>query len=254
MPLPKDSSSVYLTSTRDDPKIYSDMSSLWDNHSGLPELLDAVPIGSDLDRRYVFSEKTGKYYDMKTGKIVPESRLRAAVAKVSKESKLEMRKKTQQLIAGTILFSVWYPKMQSLMNTLYRTIWTLTIGGFVFETEESRNAFYLFALVQFGWLDKFYSQLERGVQPLNGAAMTRAGLYGEYGNSFYQNSLLQAMEKRGFTVAKRILGSNEYHCYKSHERLGCIELAQKGWLPIQQITPIGSAACYSNCHCHIVYR
>lgn len=224
---------------------------LWDEHSGLPGLLDASIDDNYQPYYYLYGNQS---YYRRNGRRIPDRQLRAAVEKVSTAQKSEMRKTTQQLIAGTIIASVWYLRMMDLMAVLYKTLWTLSIGGFLFDNDILRNAFYLFSLGQFHWLDNFHAQILNKSQPLNGSAMTRAGLYGEYGNSYYQNALTQQKERSGYKEARRILGYNEEHCKRTHKRPGCVDLALLGWVPIQQLVPLGNATCYSNCHCHVEYR
>lgn len=232
---------------------------LWNKNSGLPGLLDANPSYAGESKT---SQRTGYYYEVDkkiyrradNGAVVTDKQLRTAVNKVSAAASLEMKKKTQQLIAGVILLSVWHESMQSLMGALYRTVWVLSIGGFVFEDDIQRNLFYLFVLSQFSWLDNFYYQLEHKLQALDGSAMNRAGMYGAYGNGLWQNIRLEYDIAAGKTEAKRILAPNENHCHDSADRRGCFELAQLGWIPIAQMVPITGATCYTLCLCEIITR
>jgi len=225
---------------------------LWDENSGLPGLLAAT---TGANSKYRYSPGSDSYYVTSTGRKVSDAQIRAAVDKVATKVKRDMREATQQLISGVILAAAWYLQMQTLMSVLYKTMWTLAIGGFLFDDQTARNIFYYFVYRQFKWLDNYYDQVNNRSQPLNGTAMNRSGLYGEYANSLYQNAVLdKKIKAKKMTEGKRILGKNENHCYNSQYRLGCIDLAQKGWLPIERITPIGEATCYSNCHCYIIYR
>ncbi len=229
------------------------VSELWNSYSGAPGLLDAVP--TDATRRiksYTYDPDKEAYYSP-NGRKVTDARLRHYVRNVSNESSLRMKKSTQQLIAGVILLSTWYDAMHSLMSALYQTVWILSIGGYVFENDTARNIFYALMLPQFTYLYNFEGQIKTGEQKLDGSALSRAGLYGKWGNNFYQNiSLENAKDK--YTDARRVLGPTEDHCHDSAERPGCVELANKGWMPIGEMTPIGDATCYSNCLCHIQYR
>lgn len=229
-----------------------DARQLWDESSGAPHLLDA----STSPRRktgYIYDPATFTYRRADNGLKVTDKQLRNYVRKVSNEAAGRMRKETQQLIAGSILLSVWYAQMRDLMAALYRTIWVLSIGGFVFEDDTERNLFYLFVLSQFSWLDNFHFQLFSGTQPLNGTAMNRAGLYGQYGNNLYQNKRTEDFIERGKSQARRVLGPNENHCHDSSDRPGCFELAGLGWVSIDQLVPLGEATCYTACLCHVEY-
>lgn len=185
---------------------------------------------------------------------VSDSQLRETVKKLSNESALQMRKVTQQLIAGVIILDTWYLRMQSLMYALYKTIWLLSIGGYLFDDDTQRNLFYLFVLLSYEKLDNFAYQMDHGTQPLDGRAMNRAGLYGRYGNGMWQNIIYEKMIRLGKTEAKNILGPTEDHCNDSADRPGCIEITKRGWIPIEQMVSVGDRTCYTNCLCHVMYR
>ena len=230
------------------------MLDLWDRHSGAPGMLNAAPTASARDFGYTYDPESGTYTNVATGRQVTDRQLRRAVFRVSNEASLRMKKTTQQLIAGVILLAAWYEAMRSLTAALYHTVFLLSIGGFLFEDDTARNVFYLLALPQFARLDNFARQLETGAQKLDGRAMSRAGLYGSYGNALWQNIGLDQAKKKELTEARRILGPTEDHCHDESDRPGCWELWKAGWVPIADMVPIGDAACYSHCQCHIKYR
>ena len=230
------------------------MLDLWDRHSGAPGLLNAAPVANGRRFGYVYNPETERYTNVTTGRTVTDQQLRRYVVNVSNQANLRMKKNTQQLIAGVILLAAWYEEMRSLMAALYRTIFILSVGGFLFEDDTARNLFYLLTLPQFARLDNFERQLETGEQKLDGRAMNRAGLYGGYGYSLWENVGLDRARKKGYTVARRMLGPTETHCHDESDRQGCWELWKKGWISISDMVPIGDAACYNNCRCHIRYR
>lgn len=248
---PAGQADTLLFLTVDTPESIAQAIELWDGYSGAPGLLAA---GSGAgDGRYTYDKVRRVYTNTKTGRDVTDQQLRRYVKNVSDETSRRMRKDTQQLIAGLIMLAVWYSRMRSFMRALYKTIWILGIGGFVFDDDTQRNLFYLFTLLQFNYFDNFAEQIYSGTQPLNGFAMTRAGLYAGYGNGMMQNIELINGESRGYTEARRFLGIAEEHCVGG-DRPGCIELANLGWMPIRMMTPIGDAQCYSNCKCRIKLR
>jgi hypothetical protein len=245
MTLPSGSAQTAIQLLDGNPEQVRAARALWDTSSGAAGLLDGR-------NGFTYNPATGRY--MRGRARVSDSQLRGYVRNVSVEAEKEMKKTTQQLIAGIIIAAVWYDRMHSLMEALYRTIWLLSIGGFAFDDDRQRNAFYLFVLLQFNWLGNFYYQIRNGAQPLNGLAMNRAGLYASYGNGLWQNVQLEQKIREGKREARRILGSNENHCHDDGNRRGCIELAAVGWQPIGQMVPIGSTTCYTNCLCRIIYR
>ena len=223
---------------------------LWDTHSGKRGLLD-----SNMDGRgYYYDEKNRTYIRKTDGHKVTDEELRMSVRRVSTATRNELRKQTQQLIAGTIILAVYYSRVRSIMNALYSTIWLLSIGGFLFDDDTARNLFYLWVLHQFNYFDRFADDLDKGAASLDGRAVIRSGMYGEAGNGMWQNIVLEQKAKDGYQEARRILGDNENHCESGDVREGCLELANEGWIPIEYMIPIGDATCLSNCHCWIEYR
>jgi hypothetical protein len=165
------------------------------------------------------------------------------------------------------------------MKALYRSIFTVWLGGEIFYDQNERNAFYLFTLIQFSRLDIFTRQLDSGETTFNGRIIGRAGMYGDWGKAEYQNLRLERAKteditdgmlfapaeivttiegmpkkKKKPTQGRRVLGHNENHCRNSLTRPGCVEMAELGWMPIKQIVPIGEGTCLSSCNCHLEFK
>ena len=234
--------------------------SMWDSSTGLPGLLTARRLASVKMNRprgekdFVYDQVTEKYRDAVTGRTLSDKQLRNAVARVSNEAQRRMKEDARQLIAGTIMFVVWYNRSRNIMKALYKTIWVLWLGGFLFDDETQRDLFYLFMLMQFKRFDDFTMQVDSGKQILNGTATTRAGSYGRYGNPLFQNIKLDRGIMRGDDEARRVLSINDNHCHDAPDTPGCVEEAAKGWVPIRQLVVFGSCTCRSNCLCEILTR
>ena len=250
---PAGASQTRLFLTSDTPDTLLLMQELWDKNSRLPGLLNARNPEHMDSRSYLYDPRTRKYYSP-SGRQITDKQLRAAVKRMSNEASKRMKKEISQLIAGTIILAVWYSRVRDLMKALYKTIWLLSIGGFLFDDDTQRNLFYLFILSQFDYFDNFVYQVESGEQVLDGFAVTRAGMYGRWGNAEWQDRELDLARADGLNEARRVLGPNENHCHDSNDRPGCLELAEKGWMDIDLMVPIGEATCYSNCLCYIEYR
>lgn len=237
------------------------MRELWNISSGLPGLLvahqpdTAPPPLLRGEREYIYDARTGKYRRVSDGRTVSEREIRRAVFKTTTEAKNRIRTETQQMMAGGILFYVWYHRMRSIMKAMFRAIWVVTLGGVLFEDDDgARNAFYLWVILFFDKLDSFKIAIETGATPFDGHIRTVAGTLARSGNGAYQNAKLDIGRRKGHTEARRILGENENHCRDSEDKPGCIELAELGWMPISRIVPIGDATCRGNCMCQIETR
>ena len=235
------------------------MRELW-NMSGLPGLLDARRMGTSPrplrrgERDFIYNPASGKYRRVLSNRTVSEAEIRRAVFKVSTEAKNRIRTQTKQMMAGAILFVIWYARVRSILKALFRAVWTVTLGGLLFENEATRNAFYLWSILYFDKLDMFKIAIETGTMPFNGHIVSAAGRMARAANGMFQNAKLAAGRRVGHNEAMRVLGENENHCHDSDDRPGCIELAELGWIPIDQIVPITQATCRENCLCQIRTR
>ena len=236
------------------------MRELWNVSSGLPGLLDARGPGSSPrqlrrgEKDFTYNLSTDKYRRVATGKAVSEREIRNAIAKTANEAKGRIRKETQQMVAGTIMFVIWYARMRSVLKALYRSIWIVTLGGMLFENDSARNAFYLWVILMFDRLDQLKIAVETGTIPFNGRIVTAAGNMARAGNGLYQNAKIERGKRYGHNQARRVLGPNENHCHDTTEKPGCIELSELGWVSIHTIVPIGGATCRDNCMCQMETR
>jgi hypothetical protein len=235
------------------------MRELW-NTTGLPGLLDARKPGSAGSRlqkgekEFIYDPLTGKYRRVLTGKSVSEREIRNAVFKASNEAKNRMRQETKQMMTGTILFVVWYYRIRSILKALLRAVWTVNLGGILFEDEATRNAFYLWSLLLFDRVDELKGAIDEGRIPFDGRILTSVGNIARSANIAFQNSKVEKGKKLGHDEAMRVLGENENHCHDSTDRPGCVELADLGWVRIDKLVPLGMATCWDNCMCQVKTR
>lgn len=246
----------YLTTWSDSESLSAQ--ELWDSSTGLNGLLTARKAGGFQTKKpkgqkeYEFDQISGRYRDVRTGRTVSENVMRRAVMKESAEAQRRLREETRQLIAGTIMFAVWYGRSRSILKALYKTIFALHLGGFLFDDQTQRELFWALLLMQFKRFDDFVHDLDS--KELDGHVLARAGSYGRYGNALYQNIKLDQGFMLGHTEGRRVLGENENHCKDDVKTPGCIELAAKGWMPIAHVLPLGGATCRANCLCTIETR
>ena len=232
---------------------------LWNKSSGYAGLLGARPVASATIHRgkgetdYVYDPILKQYHNMRTGKVISSTDIRMAVARVSNDVQKQMREQTHQLLAGTLMFLIWYNRSRDLLWALYKAVFIVNVGGFLFDNQAMRDLFYLLILAQFERFDEFAMHLGN-IPEFTGHEIARAGSYGRYGNPFNQNIILELGAMNGDDQAKRILGPNENHCTDAKEIRGCVELAGLGWIPIRQMTPLGGAVCRAHCLCSIITR
>lgn len=179
-------------------------------------------------------------------RAVAESVLNRAVTRLATDTRNEARELTAQLVRGEITQDVWYQQMRTQMRVSYRTSVTVANGGNMTPADWGR--FGAEMKKQYQYLDNFRAEILSGKQPLNGRAVVRAGMYGDANYAQYQNWKLKQAVRAGFALeAKRTLHPAE-HCPD------CLEYAGRGWVPADEVVPIGSSQCKVHCKCTIQTR
>lgn len=223
-------------------------------HANVREGSDGIVLNARTPAEVYWDDEDGVFRYVLSGRLVPQDRVKLGVLRVSRAQEQAMRDLTMRLVNGEISKLQWYEQMRQLMRDQYRAAWIASIGGKQNYNRRQRALFGRAVAPQYRWLNNFLDQLNSGAQPLNGFAVVRAGMYARAGNAVYQNNLLAVAQSNGFKYARRVLSPNENHCHDSRAHHGCVELAAKGWIPINEMVPIGEATCIVHCLCKYRFR
>ena len=101
---------------------------------------------------------------------------------------------------------------------------------------------------QFEYFTKFQTEVENGTQPIDGTFVARAEMYGASTWGVAQNTILDTAPSYGMQLGRRVHGPSDVPC------VDCRAAVASGWIPIDEIPPIGQSVCRSRCHCHIEYE
>lgn len=235
---------------------------LWDKLSGIPGLLDTRPVieVKQQARRLAeifFDQATGVWRYVIAGRRVPDFRIKMGVQRVAGAVQRDLRDLTSRLVSGEISRQQWYDAMRYTMKQEYRAAYLASIGGLENYTRAEVSKFGWRMRPHYRWLNNFLAEIESGKQPLNGFAVVRAGMYARAANGIYENERMRVAAEAGYREARRKLGPNEEHCTDPDRisiRPGCVELADMGWMPIDEMVPLGEALCLSNCLCGVEFR
>jgi hypothetical protein len=240
---------------------FGSATSLWNRYSGYQGLLDATAVPSKKEDKggrilkYIvhLSLAYGLYRYIFKGQSIPSGFIRVAVMRVSRQVRDEVGALAEKMITGQIGRQEWYDLTQSRLKYLYRTVHVAGSGGYDNYGDEQEAEFVRQFSPQFHFLRQFVEETNTGEDPISRKIVSRIKLYANAGNPLYQDTLWRVAAKSGMLSAKRVLGETENHCHETASRPGCVELANKGWVPIDQIVPIGNAACWDNCLCHYIF-
>lgn len=189
-----------------------------------------------------------RFRDTETGRFVAHRTIRLGVDQVADAASRNMVDLSQRLRMGTITVQDWERGMRQTIKINELAQVMAAHGG--------RNAMrpedYLFAARnikdQYRYLQKFTAEIVSGEQPLNGRMIARSALYGQHGRTTYENTRLRDAEQGDTPMLVRNVLHAQEHC------AGCVAATAMGFVPIEQMPPLGSRDCLANDRCTLTYK
>lgn len=196
---------------------------------------------------FSYDQSSARYRNNETGQYVSVTEVRAAVDTVIDNSGEAVTTLSQRLITGDITLSEWRDGLAATLKALHVAAGVAASGGFASTSASDYGFIGSQIKKQYEYLNGFASDIASGKQALDGSLLARAEMYAESARGTFSEVELRANVNAGNTLAKRVLGN-------SNSCGGCVDAAGQGWMPIDEMPPIGSLQCLSRCHCSIVYR
>jgi hypothetical protein len=125
---------------------------------------------------------------------------------------------------------------------------TLALRGVPELPPEDRAALAAAVAEQEGFLAQFHAAVLAGSQPPDGTLAARAEQYGRSAWAMAHRVDQAAAARAGRRQVRSQLGPADQSCP------GCVAEAEKGWVDIGGLVPIGSRECKSSCRCSYLYR
>lgn len=195
----------------------------------------------------------GGRYRAANGRIVKDEAIRRELSRVLRGVQDEMIDLSEQLQDEKIDLQTWYDGMLQRKKQIHGLSGAIARGGVERMTASDWGRVGGLTRADYSRLNEFAKAIESGDQPMDGRFMNRVRLHAQAGKTTYHETRKSEAKRNGFREARRVLGKAD-HCRNGVGTMGCVELARMGWMPIDEITPIGSATCRSNCNCHLEYR
>ena len=195
---------------------------------------------------YTWDAEAQRYRD-KRGHLVPKAWVLAWILRAVGRSKKAFEKVAQEYLDGKITELQFQAIMQQGIASGHRAMAAIAAGGAALLignlAEQARNII----ATQRAYMVRFAAQIAThqlsDAQVLARAAMYADALYGTFAN------IQTAREATlgGQRYARRIIDPAADHCDE------CPDLADLGWVPIEEMVPIGDTTCLTNCRCEIEY-
>lgn len=197
---------------------------------------------------FTYDPHSRRYRETSSGQYVPAKVVRAVVDTVISGYEMHFDQLAISLSAGELTLAEWQVQMVQAVKSLHVATAAAANGGF--NNMSPADWGYVGSLVkkQYVFLRGFAADIVSGKQLLqSGGFIARARLYAQAARGTYESVASRAARIGGVAQARRILGAND-HCP------GCVVEANRGWVSIEEVAPIGSQECLTNCHCTIEYQ
>ncbi len=193
---------------------------------------------------FTFDPVSLRFREASTGRFVKQTAIYEARDTVIDAAAGQMKSLGLAFGNKTINAAEFETRMMELIKTTHIASMVLARGGF----EQMSAADYGFAGAQ---IKKQYEYLrgfvrEAGTLTAN-QIQARAALYGEALRPTYWAMQNRTREQSGATRAKRMLTAAD-HC------AGCVAEAARGFVPVADLAPIGTADCRVRCRCYVIYE
>lgn len=208
-------------------------------------------------------------YVTRTGRIVPQRLVRAAVDSVVEATRADVAALSRQVSAGEIDVGEWQETTARKLKTLHTATAVAANGGFknmsapaVARLEGTLRFHFVklqgfaedvargFTTLQSVQVDTVTGELQpvtRLVRMTEKRIVSRAEMYVEAGGSdSYEGGRRAAAIDVGYRFEKNILHPAD-HCP------GCINETAQGWRPIGTLVEIGSRDCLTRCRCSLAF-
>lgn len=202
---------------------------------------------------FTWNEAAGQYIG-RDGRFVSRREIREAIDASIRNSQRTLRTLAESLRSGQITLAEFQTSMIREVKSAALSHAAAAKGGWAQMTQADYGRVGRFLRQgignqqgQYEYLARFIEDIESGRQPLNGAFLRRAEMYAQGGRTLYHEVERREMGKLGFDQERSVLSGAE-HCP------GCISEAQRRWVAIGEIVPIGQRDCKSNDRCRIIYR
>jgi len=198
---------------------------------------------------YGWNETAHRYYDLQTGVFVSSAKISEGLEAMMDASAVNMNALTQSLMDSVISLKDWQSGMMTEIKNTNVASAALANGGWGNMT--SADWGYAGSLIkeQYKFLDNYAKEIANGTQALDGRMLVRSDLYADAANGTFWNMTSRSMLQDGYDQARRVLVAKD-----GNNCDGCIEAAAEGWVPVDEVLPIGDAECQVRCRCEIEFR
>lgn len=182
------------------------------------------------------------------GQLVSTAKVREVVDDIAEQASERMAVLASRLSRGEISLATFQSDMMREIKLSQSAAAVIAHGGA--DQMTSRRWGYIGSQVkkQYKFAQGFAEDIASGKQAFTERGLVaRARQYGQASRTTFNQVLVRDQVARGYSYARNILHAGE-SCSE------CKGQSSKGWMPIEDLVPIGSRTCRAQCRCTVEFR
>jgi hypothetical protein len=204
-------------------------------------------------RRVLFDAPRGLF--LVDGKAVTLRSVYRTLDRIRERMAGKLGRLTLDLEAGRITLSEWKRSFDRSITSSHILFGAFALGGIAVAV---RNATLIDRVgEQLQYADAFSEEIRNGRAGSFAKIASRSKLYLQSPHILFTDLQLDLVKKTGFySEAMNVLRPAE-HCFRSKPDEPfpiCTEITKRGWIPVDEMTPIGSRKCRRWCRCFLKFR
>jgi hypothetical protein len=196
---------------------------------------------------FIWDTQIRRFRYADSGRLVRQDTINRWLREIGEGARERMQSLTAKMSLGQISNAEWQLAMLDEIKQSHRALAELAKGGYQMMTARDWGLLGARVRQQNQYFLGFASDVITG-QMSEAQTLNRAGLYADALYSTYQNTVSLRERAAGVRTARRVLDAGAQHCED------CPPLAAQGWIPIEEMTPIGDTPCQVQCRCTIEYQ
>jgi hypothetical protein len=196
---------------------------------------------------WLWDSSRRRYINVRTGRLVRQETLDRWITEIGEGARGRMLTLAERLNRKEISNAEWQIAMQAEIKQAHRAMAVLAKGGKAEMGPRDWGRVGQKIAAQNAYLLRFGAEIASG-QVSEAQLPNRAQMYADAAYATYQNSVALRERSSGVRTARRVLDTGAQHCED------CPPLAALGWVPIDELVPIGATDCQVNCRCTIEYQ
>jgi hypothetical protein len=191
---------------------------------------------------FQFSSRAVRYRDPDSGRWINRDQVRAWLDRYISASQSAIVDASNAFRSGNLSLAGWQAAMRDEIKDAHLVAEALARGGWKQLQAADFGRVGQRVRAQYRFLESFTAQLRRGEVRLDGSFLNRARMYASSARAGFYASQGALLATAGYTHERSLLHPAE-HC------AGCVAEAERGWVPIGHLVPIGERTCLVNCKC-----